>query len=335
VVVNIGGVTEAHDLNDLRKGAQAALLDDARYRNDQDYIDKLHRRIAPSLKNEAVRLSYLNSIANGASMSVGDVLVNKHLRPLFREKALVEANYIASTLTGAPKQQELTLSSTHAGFRVGSRTIKFGFSTTFRLKLPRNQRDVFTLEEKGIEKAPFGQHWHPYYAMPRHYRMIMSLLGVTPAASSQIKIKTFMSKFSPGHFRSDLTAEEVANALKKLDTKEKQMSLLEHIGFTPEEIKERMPYVKEIALYEDLSTSEEYSSIPDIVKSCSPMIAETLLFYGAGPHYVTLQSPELKRVVLTHFVSLIVDEMNIVCSLYNPQSEAPAFIRLPTVVVIN
>jgi hypothetical protein len=332
VTVNIGGVEETHNIDHLRKGARRVLLDEKRFRQNQKYVDNLHKRAAANVGNGASHLSYLNSIENGASMSVGDVLVNKHLRPMFREKALIKSNYIASTLEGKPEPQEMKMSSTHTGFKIGSQIIKFGFSTKLRLQIPKRSNENFILYEGSQIKLQLPQKWHPYYGLPRHYRMTMSLFGVTPSAQSQVKIKTFMNKFSPGHFRSDLTAEEVVNALKKTKSKEDQIALLEHIGFTQEEIQARLHFVKDISLYEDFSTAEEYSSVPDIVKSCATITAEQLLFHSAGESYM-VQADEVRRIVISHFISLIVDELNIACSLHSSQSRVQTFIRLPTVEV--
>jgi len=249
-------------------------------------------------------------------MSVGDVLVNKHLRPLFREKALIKSNYIARSLTGTPEQQELSPASTHEGFRAGRRLIRFGFSTTYTLSIPQKGTETFDLYQDGKLEMRFKQHWHPYYALPRHYRMVLSLFGVTAESHSAIKIKTFMNKFSPGHFRSDLTAEEVVNALKRTKTKEDQIALMEVIGFTNDEISERLHFVKDIPLYEDISKADEYSSVPDIVKSCAVTVAKRILFKIAPSSYDQIEDPEISNVIMSHFISLIVDEMNIACSLH-------------------
>jgi hypothetical protein len=331
VIVNIGGEVEVRDINELNDASRKVLLDVKRYKSNPQYNKALFAKVQKSVPDQLSRLSYLNSIHNGAKMSVGDVLVNKHLRALFREKALISSKYIATTLTGKPEPQELKPASKHLGFRVGNSVIKFGFSHNRVIMLPRRSGDVYTVMDgpNVLQKLP--QRWHPYYALPRHFRLVMGLFGVTPSAHSQIKIKTFMNKFSPGHFRSDLTAEEVVNALKRTKTKEDQIALLEHIGFTTDEISSMLHHVKDIPLYEDFSAADEFSSVPDIVKSCSPYVAEQLLFHAAQHHYASLFNPETKRIVLSHFVSLIVDEMNMACSLHSPNSRVQAFIRLPTV----
>jgi len=327
VEISVGGTTETRQLSEIQQETDQVLL----------IAKRIKQRITPGLKEalgeHASRLSYRRSVRNTAENAVGDVLTQKHLRKKFREKALMEANYIGRSLMEAPEPQTMRPSSTHVGLRVGKIKIVYGFSADVKMRLPTHPGDVFAVFESGLPSRTFKQLWTPYMSMPPNYRMLTSFLGIHGDAAQQLQIKSYIQKFSPGAFRKDITAEEVMQALRRTPA-EHHSELLAYIGFKDTEIAKAIGEVRRIPLYQDMADASEYASVPDVVKSCSSVNMMAILSLTSPVSSAELAGmPDVSRVVLTHLVSLLADEMNVVCALSGLDGDKHNFIRLPTVTI--
>jgi hypothetical protein len=281
------------------------------------------------------KYDYNRSVERSAEMATGGVLRDKHLAPKFREKALVEGGYIGKALGEQPLSTKVRMSTTHEGFKIGERTIRYSFSKRYILKLTSANNRTFKLMdviEGGDPVVALREYWHPYYYMPVAYRQILALLGVH-TSKEQLHVKSFLQKFSPAHFRNDLTAEEVIRALKKID-KPYVIPFLKYVGFTDNEIDVIISDISSIYLYEHITEAKEFASTPDIIKSCSAHRVQQLMTY-TSPEVVSLVEGDgmLRALIQSHFVALLVDEMNIACSSPSPMGREHDYIRLPVVSI--
>jgi hypothetical protein len=327
VKCKVGGVETAHRLGELQDSADKALLDPSRVKH------RVSEQLQGALGTKITRLSYANSVRGGAEMAVGDVLTSKHLLKKFREKALRDSNYIGSSLRDKPEAQVLSTSSIHTGLRVGRYLIKYALSDQYILKLPRNPKEQFCLLAGAAPLQHFPQHWHPYYTYPRNYRMLMSLLGIHTSARQELNVKNFIKRFSPGRFRKDITAEEVMEAVKHTPPA-LHRELLTLIGFSDGETESAMGNIANIPLYQDIAKADDYASMPDIAKSCSSTVMRTILQTTSSAAMAEITSlQDIQSVILSHSVSLLADELNVVCTLQETGSGGYNFIRLPTVSI--
>jgi hypothetical protein len=290
-------------------------------------------------------LSYERSIANATELAFGDVLIQKHLRPQFREQGLRRAGYIGRTLTAAPEEQVLKAASEHTGIRVGDKTLHYSFEGAHYLMLPSHVDDVYrVVNEEGIMINTFPQRWHPYYALPRHFRMLLGLTGVHAHSSEHMRIRKHLTKFRPvdkstgAPFRHELTPEQIVNLLQKLKKDNHRQALLRHMGYTPDETAEVLSHLKNVSLYEDLADASDYASVPDVVKSCpgDRMIDIIRIVSPRASNVLSsamMAGNDLSNIVLTHYIALVTDELNVMCSLYNSTRERQTYIRLPTVSI--
>jgi len=328
---SVGGMETSHTLQDLLRGAKKRLLEP----------DRVPRTITKSALSafEAKGLAkykYEDSVENAASMAVGRTLTTRHLRKQFIEQALIKGGYVGRTLTSKPDARVRKAASTHTGFRIGPMTIEYSFSSLLML-LPRNNSERFDVidPDTGATLQSWKVKWHPYAVLPYSLRMLACLLGVH-ATGEQLSIKTFVQKFSPAQFRSDVTAEEIMSALMKLPDTQTRSQFLQFVGFTGSRIPELLASAKDIPLYEQLSDADEYSSTPQIAKSCSAKhVGEMLALTSTNTGlYLVDEGSELMHVLRAHFVALLADEMNVAHALYDARDERIA-VRLPRVTITS
>jgi hypothetical protein len=332
VAVVVGGIEASASLGSLKTSASSKLLESNRMLASGVITNKFKEHVS-SIGYD--KYNYVQSIERSAEMATGGVLRDKHLAPKFREKALIAGGYIGKSLGEQPLSDKKQLSSMHAGFRIGERVINYSFSSQYILKLTSAENRTFKLLDVingGEPITAFREFWHPYFYMPRAYRQVLSLLGVH-TSREQLNVKSFLQKFSPAHFRNDLTAEEVIRALKKID-KPYVMPFLKYVGFTDNEIDVIISDISSIYLYEHITDAKEYASTPDIIKSCSAHRIQQLMTY-TSPEVVSLVEGDgmLRALVQSHFVALLVDEMNIACSSPSPLGREHDYIRLPVVSI--
>jgi hypothetical protein len=317
------------------------------YKNLQETAtDKLidNNRVLRSISSTAqsaleasglTKYEYRNSVRRGAQMAIGGALRDGHLLKPFREKAMLKAGIISNDITN--NERKLTTSTSHDGIRIRDFKYTYSMSNDHFIVLPDPKSEIasgkmFKVISHGVTSASIAPKWHPYYYLPSNLRYLLALLGMQ-AGSTPLSAKTFVSQFSPGEFRTDMTAEEVMNALKKLDSTHRE-PFLRYIGFDEHKAATLVGKVAQIPLYQDLSTATEYTSLPDVLKSCSAIVIDELIQITSPAVYTNVirhDDSDDKSVIRQHFASLIADELNIISSLDRPDAEHVKFLRLPIV----
>jgi hypothetical protein len=284
---------------------------------------------------------YERAVIRGGYDALGGMLRDKRLNAKFKEKALVENGFISSV---ADKQFKPSIKqknvSTHQGIRVGDAYITYSFNTSYVLYLPQSTDDSFELHSvSGDLIQRYKQYWHPYYSYPENIRYLLSLTGVH-GGSDRLKIKTHISKFSPSHFRKDLMPEHVMHGIDRVRKKSGNVrEYLRFVGFTStgdnNEIDEIMRHIDKMGLYRDLSDADEFSSVFDVVKSASTKIMLDLISRTSPSLYALLSTvdSEVRGVVLTHYIGLLCDEMNVACVQHRSNATSRNFIRVPLVSI--
>lgn len=328
VKVNIGGYEMSSTLEELQSGADSKLLDPLKV------TKVIGKGMKEYLGSKSESFAYINSIRNGASKAVGSVLRTKHLKKKFIEKALYNSNYIGRTLKDSPRTMEYRESTVHSGIRVKNVKIMYGFSQEYKLMLPRNTCEMYVLLKNGIEVAKFEQRWHPYYYMPRNYRYLIGLLGLQ-TGTEQLSARNFVDRFSPSRFRNDLTAEQVMDELKRMPS-QYYYPFLSLVGFDEQSANQIVQMIPNIPFFEDVADANEYASAPEVVKSCASFVIKQLISEvspGARAHLEV--DSDISTVLLSHYVALIADELNVACSLSSLKKDVRCFIRLPTITLLN
>jgi hypothetical protein len=284
---------------------------------------------------------YERAVIRGGYDAIGGMLRDKRLNSKFKEKALVQNGFISRRADKSfiPEIKQVPV-STHTGIRVGDAVVTYSFNSSHILLLPRNSDEQFELQSvAGDEVYRYKQHWHPFYSYPENIRMLLALTGIH-AGSDRLKIKSHINKFSPSHFRKDLMPEHVMHGIDRMrKTSGKVREYLRFIGFTStgdnNEIDEIMRHIHKMNLYRDLSVADEYSSVFDVAKSCSTQPIIDLISRTSSSFHTLLSTTdsEVRGVVLTHYIGLLCDELNVACVQHRSSGSDRNFIRIPMVSI--
>jgi hypothetical protein len=328
---NVGGVTSYRMLGDLIQGAKARLL----------YPDRIVKAVSSAFykelsENGHAEQSYSESVINTARQAVGRTLKTRHLQKQFKELSLIDSGLIAKSLDGPAPERIRRLSSTHTPFKIGPLTVSYSFCETV-LVLPRSLDEQFLVRSSisGEVLLQLPIYWHPYASLPFSMRILGMLLGVH-TGTEQLSLKTFVNRFSPGEFRLDMTAEEVMKGLMKYHNDSSRRAYLKYIGFTGERINIILSNINDIPLYQQLSLADEFSSLPNLAKSCGSNVVKQLIQLvsaNSGIQYMEAGS-ELEHVINAHFVALLADEINVAHSLFGGTDD-PVVVRLPRVTILS
>jgi hypothetical protein len=348
VGTQLGGVLEYREVDNLISAATGKLMEETRFISRDERTESMSR-VLSELSDAARDTVYNFSIRRGAEIAIGSQIVDKHLQPKFKEKAMVEAGQISDGRRNQMAERVMTNSTIHDGFRVGADIYRFSMSSPSRdpsvkcycIQLPHTSHGTFDLIEysssdpKGRVMRSFGQKWHPYFYMPTPSRMLLSLLGIN-TESNQFSPRSPLKAFSPGHFRSDLTAEEVIDHVKKLPTPDDKLTYLRMVGFNDDEVGRLANKLPNLRLFEDLSEASEFSSAPDIIKSAGFTIASEILSYTSMSVAARLTNQSdngASSLLYSHFISLLSDEINVACTLLKASSEQNVYVRIPQITV--
>uniref|UniRef100_A0A2V0RIW5 RdRp n=1 Tax=viral metagenome TaxID=1070528 RepID=A0A2V0RIW5_9ZZZZ len=352
VAVKLGGVKmqssngDNFTMRELQESASGVLLP-----KDRGYKVRSKSTLYGVLEESGLlEHNYYDAVKNAGMDAIGNVLREKRLAPKFKEKALMRSGYISSKANRTVKPSERTqiMSSLHTGIRIGSTTITYSFDKSpFIMYLPYSRtKDAsqqfdstkFHLQNSnGSISQSYDTHWHPYYSQPLHARLLLALTGIH-GGTDKTKVKTHLEIFSPSHFRNDLTPEAVIRGIQSLKRKGQESltrNYLRFVGFQDVEIERILRNKENIHLYEDLDDATEYSSLMDIAKSCSTQVVKDIISRTSGEAFVTLQSmdTDAKNVVITQYISLLCEELNVACTIPRLEGQARNFIRIPIIDV--
>jgi hypothetical protein len=284
---------------------------------------------------------YERAVIRGGYDAIGGMLRDKRLNSKFKEKALVSTGFISRSADKqfVPEKKQVPV-STHKSIRVGDAYITYSFKSTHVLMLPQNSDDFFDLHSvDGNLVNRYKQHWHPFYSFPENIRLLLAFTGVH-GGRDRLKIKSHISKFSPSHFRKDLMPEHVMHGIDRVrKTGGNVREYLKFIGFTStgdnNEIDEIMRHIDKMGLYRDLSDADDYSSVFDVAKSCSTQPLLDIISKTSPSFHALLSTvdSEVRGVVLTHYIALLCDEMNVACVQHRSNGDARNFIRVPMVTI--
>jgi hypothetical protein len=281
------------------------------------------------------------AVIRGGYDALGNMLRDKRLNAKFKEKALIEGGFIGTSAdqTFIPNIKKVGVSS-HESIRIGNTRIMYSFDTDFVLLLPDTISSTFSLRNlAGLTISEYEQFWHPYYSQPLNVRCLLAFTGIH-GGDDRLRIKSHMGKFSPSHFRRDLMPEHVMHGIDRVRKENGNVrEYLKFVGFTSEgdnnEVEAIMQHIHKMGLYRDLSVADEYSSVFDVVKSCSTRQILDLISKTSTAFYNLLTSvdSEVRGVVLTHYIGLLCDEMNVAAVHRRSTDDDRNFIRIPTVKI--
>uniref|UniRef100_A0A2V0RMM9 RdRp n=1 Tax=viral metagenome TaxID=1070528 RepID=A0A2V0RMM9_9ZZZZ len=327
----------SYTMNELQSSASQRLL-----KRDRRRRGRLTGKLTDSFTEaDVLDHDYERAVIRGGYDAIGGMLREKRLNSKFKEKALVKNGFISRIADKSfqPEIKQIAVSQ-HRGIRIGDAVVTYSFNSTHILMLPNNSDEHFDLQSlDGTLTHRYKQYWHPFYSYPDNIRYLLSLTGVH-AGQDRLKIKSHISKFSPSHFRKDLMPEHVMHGIDRVKkTGGKVREYLSFIGFTStgdnNEIDDIMRHIHKMGLYRDLSDADEYSSVFDVAKSCSTQPIIDLISRTSPTFHALLSTvdSEVRGVVLTHYIGLLCDELNVACVQHRSSGNERNFIRIPIVSI--
>jgi hypothetical protein len=343
VKLQLGGMNiKNKEMMDYTMSELQSTASDKLLKKDRRRSSRLKSKTFEKFKDaEVVDHDYERAVVRGGYDALGNMLRDKRLNAKFKEKALMKGGFIGSsadkTFIPTIKQKGISL---HEPIRIGNTMISYSFESDFILMLPDKSSDRYTLKTLNDNMIrDYSIKWHPYYSQPLNIRLLLGLTGVH-AGPDRLKIKSHINKFSPSHFRKDLMPEHVMHGIDRVRRAGGNVrDYLKYVGFTSEgdnnEVDFILSHMNRMNLYRDLSDAGEYSSVFDVVKSASTQILLDLISHTSPSFYNMLSSVdmEVKGVVLTHYISLLCDELNVASVHRGSFDDERNFIRVPTVRV--
>jgi hypothetical protein len=328
---------ENYTMDQLQQTASERLLKRERRRRSQ-----LRETTRIALTNaDVMDHDYERAVIRGGYDALGGMLRDKRLNSKFKEKALIKNGFISPRADKqfSPEVKQSPVSR-HLSIRVGKAFVTYGFNSTHILYLPKTSDEHFDLMSvDGNQVHRYKQYWHPFYSYPINIRLLLALTGVH-AGPDRLRIKSHISKFSPSRFRRDLMPEHVMHGIDRVRSKGGNVrEYLSFVGFTStgdnNEIDEIMQHIDKMGLYRDLSNADEYSSVFDVVKSASTFIIMDLISKTSPALYTLLSTvdSDVRGVVLTHYIGLLCDELNVACVQHRSNASTRNFIRIPMVTI--
>jgi hypothetical protein len=288
---------------------------------------------------EVLDHDYERAVIRGGHDALGNMLRDKRLNAKFKEKALLKGGFIGESAdkTFIPSIKQVGVSQ-HQFIRIGNTRITYSFESGYVMMLPNKSTDSYSLATvDGTVIRDYTIKWHPYYSYPLNIKLLLGLTGIH-AGPDRLKIKSHMGKFSPSHFRKDLMPEHVMHGIDRVRAANANVrDYLRFVGFTSEgdnnEVDTILSHLDKMNLYRDLSEAGEYSSVFDVVKSASTQVLIDIISHTSSAFYNMLTSVdmEVKGVVLTHYISLLCDELNVASTHRRSTDDERNFIRLPIV----
>jgi hypothetical protein len=337
VSVQIGGEVGEATMSQLVKSASEVLLDRSRIFT----IPPSHASSLTALGLDG--FSYRNAVTHGGQLDLGNVIRDKRLKMKFKEKALVEQGFInvRAVRRDAQKRNEMPVTY-HSGIRIGSYTLRFTMDSGWYVVLPttsmihtHDPTSRYRIISPDGNVIALSQRWHPYYCQPFAIRMVLGLTGVH-GGRDLLDVKSGITTFSASGFRSDLMPESIMDAIMKLHKQDSRLvpSFLKSMGFNAQEREGILSSISSIPLIRDVSTSSEYSSLNDLLKSAGIDRIQELLSLVC-PDVVAYISAEAVRreVFFSHWLGLLYEEINAARAAGKLNGPALVALRLPKISV--
>jgi hypothetical protein len=280
---------------------------------------------------------YSEWVERSAEKAMGEAAVERVFNKDFKEQALINAGYIPKRRDDPKPTLEMDPVEKYIGVRIGGYNLSFRMSRDYILKCSR-----ISPRSYGVFPYQFEVHsshltqpwvttfkWHPYWSRSRHLNLLLSFCGVQ-TGRSVISQQDLKQKFSPSHFRPDMTADEVINAVRGAPDGGAQ-DVLSVIGFSREEIVTLLPHVREIGIYNDLAQVNEYTGLDEILQSIDVSVIRELIQFTA-PETINIIDPHVQRVMFTQYISLLVDEFNMVSYLMTAWEDLEVRIPVPKII---
>jgi hypothetical protein len=280
---------------------------------------------------------YSEWVERSAEKAMGEAAVERVFNKDFKEQALINAGYIPKRRDDPKPTLEMDPVEKYTGVRIGGYNLSFRMSRDYILKCSR-----ISPRSYGVFPYQFEVHsshltqpwvttfkWHPYWSRSRHLNLLLSFCGVQ-TGRSVISQQDLKQKFSPSHFRPDMTADEVINAVRGAPDGGAQ-DVLSVIGFSREEIVTLLPHVREIGIYNDLAQVNEYTGLDEILQSIDVSVIRELIQFTA-PETINIIDPHVQRVMFTQYISLLVDEFNMVSYLMTAWEDLEVRIPVPKII---
>jgi len=322
VKIIIGGEESVQPLGERINSVEEALINPTRAKQAAE----ASTRLGDSVKGLS---PYGEWVQRSAEMAMGLTAVERVFNKEFREKALVEAQYIPRVRGDAQPPKKLVAIPKYNGIRIGSARLRFAMSQKLFITLGKRQRATrgrfpWRFQLHGLDEiVDFPFKWHPYWSRGMATNLLLSMCGVQSGRSG-VKIKDLRQRFSPSRFRPDASVNEVISLLRGYP--EKATDILLAYGFTLEEITAIIPDIPKLGIYEDLADADEYVGLDDILQSIDTSVITQLISLTA-PDVLNRPEPILRQVLMTQYLSLLIDEFNMACALTPKWDELT--IRLP------
>jgi len=288
---------------------------------------------------------YRQSVIRTGSAALGAVLREKRLQPKFKEAALIAKGYIPvrkSLTTPVKKTKPMTK---HTGIPLGNFIVTFSFDDSeYVMDLPNamnagpgryNSYEVIGHDNRAA-CSPFTLLWHPYFSLSDCTRLLLGFTGVQ-AGKEAMRVSDGVAAFSPDKFRKDMTAKEVMEDLQAVGTSGRQMYLRNVVGFNGNETDGIMHRIEDIKLYRDIDVAVSYSSLADVLKSCSTVRIRELIRHTSPAAYDLMLTMKLDQmnVIITHMISLLYEAINVTCAVGMPDPSSRKRVAIPKIMLTS
>jgi len=257
--MSVGGGTHKILMQEALEGSKTQLLQH----------DRLSAALREHTSDKTARLFYGNSIKQSTERAIGSNTTSKHLKKWFVELSLVHADLMARVRGDAAPTPERHVVPDYVPSRIGEVEVSYSLEDSHYINITETDSSfTFHVHCPGHIETPilsFESRWHPFWSLPLKTSLFVSMFGLS-SETPLIGIKDMAQKFSPAHFRTDLTAVEVMDAVASCKSPGEQMRILRYIGFNDIEINTIIEHAHRIPIYRHLQEVSDYTGLDDISK---------------------------------------------------------------------
>lgn len=264
-------------------------------------------------------VKYENYPENATSAVLGRVIKEKYMSSTFKEKSFVKAGLMALTRGGELGEQAREEIDEYKGLKLGTDQLIFTYDedTYVKVRYLKSReapRLLFEVNVPGHPVEKVREHWTPYWGMPLPHKLTLAFLGVS-AKASFVGIRDLKNKFDPSKFRVDLTAERVMDEMSKAPSATEAMNRAQRMGFDEESITKMMQHLDKIPLIRDVAEAQEYGGLDPVYQDAADDSLRALLQKLMPLTQLDSLDQMIVSVIYTHFVTLLVAEVNMSCFL--------------------
>jgi hypothetical protein len=261
-------------------------------------------------------LSYTRSVYNTACRTLGNGVVSSHVGAFVNNlnyKGLRES--IPLTPVG---DNTLRLESNRYTFKFSGFCLKYS-------------KRIFYFYEGDKLLTTYQSLYHPFLSRSLPSRLLCQLFGLsTSDRTVNSRLDEIYSRFSPAHFRVDLSAKAVAEVMMRTSA-DRRVEVLRTIGFTPEEIPPILLASQQLLILKDVDEGTKYGSLPDIAQCIDEQVAKSLLERASSVSLTRFKDIH-RDTLVSLFISLVYEELNYFCHRGIPEG---IIARVPSLIIAS